>query len=608
MASACASPSKPMRNAGRLRLRVATSGTGAVTTMPMRSPIQNCMTLYQNSPPGSSPRPAKSATNATARPPHASAAVTTSVDASRSDARSGSIRSTRVSNAVTPAYDAASSCDAAINSGNGAGAPRTRNSAASAATNSHGASRRPRRRRNATERPGGGFHGVIANAATGSMKLTQSSATYSTTYAAATAADRQRGAQAGGPGAEAPAEAGASARRLARKRIGHERPEHVEVERLREVMVEARFLRAPLVLALAPSGDRHQHHRAAPVRGADRARHVVAVVLRHADIEKRDVRTKRFCLDERPRAIVGDAHIVAVEREQRREARCGVAVVVGNKNAGTARVGCCRVVIAARRGVRRIAGQRQAYGESRPVTGARAVRFDMVAVELDQALHQGEPDAEPAFGAIERTLHLGEHFEYPRQQRGLDADPAVLHVDPDLVDFARRGKFDDAARFRILGGIGEQVGKNLCEAHRIGVEQDRGSGKILDHGLAALVDERADGFQRHRDDGTEIDACAAQLELAARDARHVEQVVEQQRHVLHLPLDHLLAPAALRIARVRGARQPRCLADGGERIAQLVRERRQKLVLAPVGVTQCIGGFDELSDIGAAADGTQELA
>src|SRR6185312_10256362 len=45
------------------------------------------------------------------------------------------------------------------------------------------------------------------------------------------------------------------------ERIAHEGGQHVEVERLREMVVEARFLRASLVFALAPAGHGNEHHR-----------------------------------------------------------------------------------------------------------------------------------------------------------------------------------------------------------------------------------------------------------------------------------------------------------------------------------------------------------
>ena len=84
------------------------------------------------------------------------------------------------------------------------------------------------------------------------------------------------------------------------------------------------------------------------------------------------------------------------------------------------------------------------------------------------------------------------------------------------------------------------------------------------------------------DDGGEIDALLAQLDLAAGDARHFHQIVHEPDHVVDLPLHHVVRaaraapswPAMRRMQRVVNRRQ---------RVAQLVRERRQELVLAPIG-------------------------
>ena len=47
-----------------------------------------------------------------------------------------------------------------------------------------------------------------------------------------------------------------------------------------------------------------------------------------------------------------------------------------------------------------------------------------------------------------------------------------------------------------------------------------------------------DGFDGLIDDGRELDALFAQLDLAPRDAAHVEQVVHQAGHLADLPLQH----------------------------------------------------------------------
>ena len=78
-----------------------------------------------------------------------------------------------------------------------------------------------------------------------------------------------------------------------------------------------------------------------------------------------------------------------------------------------------------------------------------------------------------------------------------------------------------------------------------------------------------------------------------RDARDVEQVVDQAHQVPHLPLHRLhgaLDPLRPRLRpRPDGAQKVQRADDGRERVAQLVRQQREELVLAPIGLGQ-LGG------------------
>ena len=104
--------------------------------------------------------------------------------------------------------------------------------------------------------------------------------------------------------------------------------------------------------------------------------------------------------------------------------------------------------------------------------------------------------------------------------------------------------------------------------------------------VAAFVDERPRRLDRRAHDRLQVGLLLAQLQRAVRDARHVEQIVEQQRHVLHLALDHVVGPALLRVGGVFVARDGRGLPDRRQRIAQLMRKRREELVLATVGLDE----------------------
>lgn len=73
---------------------------------------------------------------------------------------------------------------------------------------------------------------------------------------------------------------------------------------------------------------------------------------------------------------------------------------------------------------------------------------------------------------------------------------------------------------------------------------------------------------------------------SAVDSRDLEQVVDQTHHVVDLPLQHRQDPVAGPAAGARQAQDVQAGADGCERVAQLVGERREELVLAAVCVPQ----------------------
>ena len=79
----------------------------------------------------------------------------------------------------------------------------------------------------------------------------------------------------------------------------------------------------------------------------------------------------------------------------------------------------------------------------------------------------------------------------------------------------------------------------------------------------------------------------AHLDHAARDARDLEQVVDQAHEMVHLALHDVcdlrrrgIGRAARILSRCEAGEQRR------QRIAQLVAERGQELVLAPIGVAK----------------------
>jgi hypothetical protein len=222
-------------------------------------------------------------------------------------------------------------------------------------------------------------------------------------------------------------------------------------------------------------------------------------------------------------------------------------------------------------------------------------------VHLDQAAHHGQADPQPALPAPDRAVGLGEHVEHARQRFGRDADPGVAHRDQRHPVLAPDLDPDAAARIGVLGGVVEQVGEHLGQAHAVGLQDQRFFGQGHRQLVAGAFDRQLAGLDRAVDDLGDRRALQPQVDLAARDARHFHQVVDQPDDLAHLAPDHLdhavgLAPA------VGPAHQLHRVGDRRQRIAQLVGQGRQELVLAAVGFLQRFLGLHGAGNVERNAD------
>src|SRR5581483_10856098 len=90
----------------------------------------------------------------------------------------------------------------------------------------------------------------------------------------------------------------------------------LELRRLDEMRVEAGLLGAAAVAVLAPPGERHELYPA-PLRVApDLARGSVAVKLRHADVEERDVGPEGSHRLHRFETVIREGHLVPERSQQ----------------------------------------------------------------------------------------------------------------------------------------------------------------------------------------------------------------------------------------------------------------------------------------------------
>src|SRR5262245_23146946 len=83
--------------------------------------------------------------------------------------------------------------------------------------------------------------------------------------------------------------------------------------------------------------------------------------------------------------------------------------------------------------------RRQADDELGPLTDALAVNGHRSAVQGDDLLDEGQPDAEPDLGPIESPVHLGKQLEHVGEDLGRDPDPGVADTDDRVVPLAACG-------------------------------------------------------------------------------------------------------------------------------------------------------------------------
>ena len=286
-----------------------------------------------------------------------------------------------------------------------------------------------------------------------------------------------------------------------------------------------------------------------------------------------------------------------------------VAIVVDDEHASSARSACRSAGRPARRRRRLDADRWQAHDELRAFAQALAPRLERAAVQLDQLARERQADAQARLRARATGRPARTSRRSPRSSPArcrcrcrctLASTPRLSRAasensmrPPGSVNFA-------ALLSRLRSTCARRVGSASTVSRLGGSSTDelRGARRASCGSTASSA---------RGGDRAQLDALAPQRELAGGDARDVEQVVDQAHHLrapgapssrARLPRPARRSPASLQdLERVAHRR---------ERVAQLVRERGEELVLAPVGGAQRLLGAAALLDlaleVGAACD------
>ena len=336
------------------------------------------------------------------------------------------------------------------------------------------------------------------------------------------------------------------------------------------MMIEARFHRARAVVFLPVAGQRDQERRSIGALLPQPPRDFIAVHAGQADIDHRHVRREHLGDRHRLRAVAHGAHFVAFEAQEHGDAFRRIDVVVDHQHALSSDRSSLRLLLRKPIDLGNLADARQYDAEERSLADAVALHLDAALVQLDEALDHGEPDAEAALAAIKGALALGEELEHMRQQLRVDADAVVAYGDHGLAAVGGGAELDAAAFAGVLGAVVEQVADHLREAREIAVHPDRRAWQVDEQRVPLGIEQSARGFHAMLDHLAELDRLLLQADLALGDARHIQEIVHQLGEMRHLALHHLARPGD---SGIRGRDAPhhlRRIADGRERVAQLV--------------------------------------
>ena len=198
----------------------------------------------------------------------------------------------------------------------------------------------------------------------------------------------------------------------------------------------------------------------------DLPRQLVAVDAGQADVDKGHVRPGRRQQGQRVVAVVGLEDDVALRPEHDSVHFPRIGVVVDQQHA----VGGARgelVLLGVRTTARRHCGH--SHGKDRALPFALAERFNPSAVQLDQAAHQRETDAQSALRAVDGVLGLDEQIEDAREQLAIDAGAFVRDREHGLTALGGDGHVHRLLRRGELQGVGDEIADDLLDAHGIAV-------------------------------------------------------------------------------------------------------------------------------------------
>src|SRR5262245_33838962 len=160
-------------------------------------------------------------------------------------------------------------------------------------------------------------------------------------------------------------------------------------------------------------------------------------------------------------------------------------------------------------------------------------------MQLDQVFDERQAKTEAAVPSGARRVGLAEAVKYIGQEIRADAFARVAHGDANVRVNALQPRFDAASLRGELDGVGEEVPDHLLQANGVAGDLADFVREISLERDTFGVRRRADRLNRLLNYRDQVNWPDLQPELAADDAGRVEQVIDQLRLRLSVPLDDL---------------------------------------------------------------------
>ena len=202
-------------------------------------------------------------------------------------------------------------------------------------------------------------------------------------------------------------------------------------------------------------------------------------------------------------------------------------------------------------------------------------------MQVDEASRHGEPEAEAAAAPGEGAVGLRERIEQAPEHLGVHADPRVADRQDRRGALLVQAEAHPPPQVGELEGVVEDAAEDLAQPDAVAVDPQ---GILRQADLEAdlrLLEACPGVLGDLAGEPTQVHVLLLQRDLAAHQARHVEQAVDQADQVLDLALQHL--PGGLDGGEVAGAQAQHVerVRDRRQRPAQLVAEHHQELVPGP---------------------------